>query len=150
MLLRTRNSAALLVARLAAGIVIFPHGAQKALGMFGGPGFSGTIDSFQTNLGIPAVATILAIAAEFLGGLGLIFGFLARLSALGVGVVMAVAVAKVHGEHGFFMNWFAQPDRGQGFEYHILMIGLCLAVLIGGAGALSVDRSLSKKDPAEG
>jgi len=144
MLLRTRNSASLLVARLAAGLVILPHGAQKALGMFGGAGISGTLDFFQSNLGIPAAATILAIAAEFLGGLGLVFGFLARLSALGVGAVMVVAVVKVHGDHGFFMNWYGTAGKGQGYEYHILMIGLCLAVLIGGAGALSVDRSLSK------
>jgi putative oxidoreductase len=142
-LLRTQSSLPLLVARVTAGAVILPHGLQKALGLFGGQGFSATMKAFTENLGIPWAFALLAILAESLGGLGLILGVFARVAALGVGSVMAVAVVKGgHLENGFFMNWFGN-QKGEGFEYHLLMIGLCLAVLIGGAGSFSYDRHAS-------
>ena len=62
---------------------------------------------FRDQLGIPAPLAYLAIAAEFFGGLGLIVGFLARVAAVGVAVTMAVAMVKVHLQHGFFLNWLA-------------------------------------------
>jgi putative oxidoreductase len=143
-LFKTNNSVAPTLARLTLGIVFFPHGAQKVLGWFGGYGFSGTMTFFTQQMHIPAVLAVLAIAAEFLGSLGLITGFLARLSALGVAVNMAVAVAMVHHANGFFMNWYGN-QKGEGFEYHILAIGLALIVMIYGAGALSVDGAIAGK-----
>ncbi len=78
------------------------------------------------------------------GDLALLFGFLTRIAAFGIFVVMATAVALVHGKLGFFMNWFGQRPAGvEGFEYHILALALAFAVTIRGAGALSVDRSLA-------
>ncbi len=68
--------------RLVLGVVFFAHGAQKALGWFGGYGFSGTMGFFTQQLGIPAPLVFLAICAEFLGGIGLIVGFLTRIAAL--------------------------------------------------------------------
>jgi len=145
-LIGTSNSIPLAIVRLMLGLVMFPHGAQKMLGWFGGHGFSGTM-GFFTHQGIPAPLAFLAIAAEFFGGLGLIVGFLSRIAAFGVLCNMAVAVLTVHFHNGFFMNW-AGTNKGEGFEYHLLAIAMALAVMIGGAGAPSVDRALSGSGPA--
>ena len=147
-LLKTRDSFPLAIIRLMLGLVMFPHGAQKMLGWFGGHGFSGTM-GFFTHQGIPASLAFLAIAAEFFGGLGLILGFLSRIAAFGVLCNMAVAVLTVHFHNGFFMNW-AGTNKGEGFEYHLLAIAMALAVMIGGAGAPSVDRALRvRRSPAD-
>jgi putative oxidoreductase len=140
-LIRTTNDPTLTVLRLVVGIVFFAHGAQKALGWFGGPGFSQTMTAFQQS-GIPAVFAFLAICAEFLGGLGLIFGFLGRVAAFGIMCNMVVAIAKVHFPHGFFMNWMGN-QAGEGFEFHLLALASALVVLVKGSGALSVDQLLS-------
>ena len=141
-LLRTTDSVGPLIARLALGIVIFPHGAQKVLGWFGGHGFSGSMGFFTNQMHIPALFAFLAIMAEFAGSLGLIFGVLSRLAAFGIAVNMVVAIAMVHHANGFFMNWFGN-QKGEGFEYHLLAIGLALIVIIQGAGKASVDRIIS-------
>ena len=104
-LFATDDSAATAILRLVLGIVFFAHGAQKMLGWFGGYGFSGTMGFFTGALHIPAPFAFLAIAAEFFGGLGLIFGFLTRVAAFGIAVNMLVAIAMVHSSFGFFMNW---------------------------------------------
>ena len=143
-LISTRNDAAIMVVRLMLGIVFFPHGAQKMLGWFGGNGFSGTMHYFTENAHIPAVFAFLAIAAEFFGSLGLILGFLSRIAAFGIAVNMLVAIATVHHRFGLFMNWTGQ-QRGEGFEYHLLVIAMALAVMIRGAGAASVDLTLSRR-----
>lgn len=132
-----------LVLRLTLGIVIFPHGAQKVLGWFGGGGFGGTIGFFEQTWGIPAFLTVLVIIAEFFGSLGLIVGFLSRLCAVGIGLVMAGAMFMVHWPNGFFMNWTGQ-QAGEGFEYHLLAIGIALALLVTGSGKWSVDKALTK------
>jgi putative oxidoreductase len=137
-LLKTNNSFAPTLARLTLGIVMFPHGAQKVLGWFHGPGLSGTMNFFTQQMHIPAVFAVLAIAAEFLGSLGLITGFLSRIAAFGIAVNMIVAVKMVHGANGFFINWYGN-QKGEGFEYHILAVGLALIVMIYGAGLASVD-----------
>jgi putative oxidoreductase len=138
----TRDDVGLLIARLALGIVILPHGLQKTLGLFGGAGFSGTM-GFFIHQGLPSTIAFLVIMAESFGALGLIIGFLSRLAAFGLGVDMLGAIFMVHLPNGFFMNWFG-TKQGEGFEYHILAIGLCLVVLIGGAGKWSVDKLLVK------
>jgi putative oxidoreductase len=139
---RTEDDSALLVARLALGIVFLPHGLQKTLGLFGGAGFSGTM-GFFTQQGLPSIIAFLVIIAESFGALGLIIGFLSRLAAFGIGLNMLGAILMVHLPNGFFMNWFG-TQKGEGFEYHILAIGLALVVLIGGGGKWSVDRLLLK------
>jgi putative oxidoreductase len=133
-----------LIARLALGAVMFPHGAQKALGWFGGYGFAGTMGFFTGQLGIPAALAALAIAAEFLGSIGLLAGALSRVAAFGVASVMGVAVLLVHARVGFFMNWYG-AQQGEGFEYHLLAIGLALVVMAKGAGAWSVDRWIARR-----
>jgi putative oxidoreductase len=140
----TDNSYAQLVARLALGIAIFPHGAQKLVGIWGGHGPADVIANFEKWFGIPSWLTVLVIAAEFFGGLMLIFGLFSRFAAFGIACVMVGAIAMLHGRVGFFMNWYG-TQRGEGFEYHILAIGLAIGIMIGGSGAWSIDRLLSKK-----
>ena len=141
-LIVTDNDAAITVLRLVLGIVFFAHGAQKMLGWFGGYGFSGTMGFFTGMMHIPAVFAFLAISAEFFGGLGLIFGLLTRVAAFGIFCNMLVAVAMVHHQFGFFMNW-AGTQKGEGFEFHLLALAMTGFLMIRGAGAASVDRLLS-------
>jgi putative oxidoreductase len=145
-LITTDDSPATVVLRLVLGVVFFAHGAQKLLGWFGGPGFSGTMGLFTGYLHIPAPFALLAIAAEFLGGLGLILGFLTRIAAFGIAVNMLVAVAMVHRSFGFFMNW-AGTQKGEGFEYHLLVLAITAYLMIRGAGAFSVDRVIATASP---
>lgn len=139
----TDNSIVALIARVALGVVILPHGLQKLLGMFGGGGFSGTVDFFVSQ-GTPAAIAFLIIICESFGALGLIIGFLSRLAAFGIGLIMLGAIFLVHLPNGFFMNWFGN-QKGEGFEYHILAIGLALVVLIKGSGMWSVDGLIAKE-----
>ena len=138
----TENSAAIAILRLVLGIVFFAHGAQKMLGWFGGNGFSGTMGAFTNSMHIPAVFAFLAIAAEFFGGIGLILGLLTRIAAFGVAADMVVAVLTVHIHVGFFMNWTG-TQKGEGFEYHLLVLAMTVFLMIKGGGAASVDRAIS-------
>ncbi|MFO0751879.1 MAG: DoxX family protein, partial [Thermodesulfovibrionales bacterium] len=124
------------------GIVFFPHGAQKVLGWFGGGGFSGTMGFFTGTLGIPAVFALLAILSEFLGSLGLLTGFLTRIAAFGIACNMVVAVFMLHLQNGFFMNWFGN-QKGEGFEYHLLVVAITIVLMIRGGGRWSVDGLLA-------
>jgi len=142
-LLSTENDGAALLLRLGLGVVMFPHGAQKLLGWFGGYGLSGTLHHFTENMGIPFIFALAAILAESLGALALIGGLFSRLAALGVGVTMTVAALMGHVHNGFFMNWFGNQP-GEGFEYHILAVTIALAIVIKGGGKWSLDRLLSK------
>jgi len=141
-LLATDNDRATTIIRLVLGVIFFAHGAQKVLGWFGGYGFTGTMGFFTGVLHIPAVFAFLAIAAEFLGGLGLIFGLLTRVASFGVFCNMIVAVALVHSQFGFFMNWTG-AQKGEGYEYHLLLLAASAFLMIRGAGAASVDQLLS-------
>ncbi|NIO15561.1 MAG: DoxX family membrane protein [Deltaproteobacteria bacterium] len=143
-LIKTENDLAALFLRILLGVVMFPHGAQKALGWYGGGGFSGTMGFFTTKMGIPYVLALLVIAAEFLGSLGLIAGLLTRVAAFGIFSVMVGAIYLVHWKIGFFMNWFGK-NPGEGYEYHLLAIAIALALMIKGGGALSVDRAISRE-----
>jgi len=141
-LLVTDDNTATVILRLVLGVVFFAHGSQKMLGWFGGYGFSGTMAYFTGPAHIPALFAFLAIAAEFFGGLGLMFGFLTRIAAFGISVNMLVAIATVHGAAGFFMNWTG-TQKGEGFEYHLLVLAMTAFLMIRGAGAFSLDRAIT-------
>lgn len=125
---------ALLIARLIVGIIFMAHGSQKLLGAFGGPGLSAVVQ-MMGPLGY------LVTIGEFFGGLGLIAGFLSRFSAASIIVIMLGAIAMVHGKIGFFMNWTGNQP-GEGFEYHLLAIGILLTILIAGPGRFALARYL--------
>ena len=133
-----------LILRLTLGLVMFPHGAQKLLGWYGGFGFNGTMGFFTDVMHLPWIIAFLVIVGEFFGSLGLLIGFLTRLSAASLAVIMVGAIVTTHIPHGFFMNWFGK-QQGEGFEYHLLVIGISLALLITGAGKWSVDRFIAEK-----
>jgi putative oxidoreductase len=147
-IVHTSNDPTLLVLRLVLGSVFFAHGAQKILGWFGGDGFTGTMGFFTQQMGIPTPLAVLAIAAEFFGGLGLLVGFLGRIAALGILSNMVVAVLMVHRPYGFFMNW-AGNQQGEGYEYHLLAMALGVAILMNGSGAFSMDRLLTGPSASE-
>ena len=141
---RTGPDAGALVARVALGTVMLPHGAQKLLGWFGGYGFSGTMGFLTGDAGLPWIVAFTVILAESIGALALVLGLFGRVGALGVAAVMIGAIVTVHASHGFFMNW-AGSQKGEGFEYHLLALGLAAVVLVKGSGALSVDRLLVRE-----
>ena len=122
---------------------MLPHGAQKALGMFGGGGFAATMKGMSQGMGIPSIIVLLVIVSEFLGSMGLILGVATRFCAFGTFAVMMGAIFMVHLPNGFFMNWFGQK-AGEGFEFHLLAIGMAVALIITGGGRWSVDRFLGE------
>jgi putative oxidoreductase len=128
--------------RLAVGGVMIVHGLQKTAGLFGGAGFNGTMKMFTEGMHIPYAFALAAIVSESLGSLCLILGFLTRFWAICLAIMISFAVYKVHWVNGFFMNWTGK-QKGEGFEFHILVFGMALALLILGAGKLSLDSALS-------
>lgn len=143
-LVTTRNDHSLGLARFILGLIFFAHGAQKALGWFGGQGFEKTMASFTGFMGIPTAFALLAILAEFLGGLGLLVGLLSRIAAFAIFANMVVAVLKVHIRNGLFMNWTG-TQHGEGYEFHLLVMAIAILVMAHGAGAWSLDRALSRE-----
>jgi len=137
------NNAATLL-RIVLGIILFPHGAQKMLGWFGGYGFNGTMGFLTGAAGLPWIIAFLVIAIEFFGAIALIFGFATRIVAVGIISLFAGIIFTSHSANGFFMNW-AGTQKGEGYEYHLLVIGIAVALLVTGAGKWSVDYALQKK-----
>lgn len=131
---------ALSIVRLVLGIIFFMHGAQKVLGWFGGQGLSATIQMMSANL--PVILAYMVAFGELLGGIALIVGFLSRLAAAGIFIIMAGAIITIHGKVGFFLM---MPGReGVGYEYNLALIAMSLAVVIGGGGCLALDRFFCK------
>ena len=139
----TEKASAPVILRLTLAAAIFPHGAQKLLGWFGGYGFQGTMGFFTGAMGLPWLLALGVILIEFFAPLMLVLGVGTRLAALGLGTVMTTAMLMVHIHNGFFMNWFG-TQKGEGIEYFLLVIGLALALIVSGGGRWSVDRTLGK------
>ena len=118
----------LLLLRLILGTIFIAHGMQKLFGVFGGSGIGGFTEALG-NMGIllPGVMAWVVALVEFLGGIGLIFGIFPRLSAIGIGLVMVVAILKIHLSQGLFAS------QG-GFEFQLLILGVAIAIALMGAG----------------
>lgn len=142
-LLRTPDDKVLTLLRIVLAIVVFPHGAQKMLGWYGGFGPAGTLGFLTSQMHIPYAIALLVFVGEFFAPIALFFGFLGRLSALAIAIDFAVVVLKVHAQNGFFMNWGGQ-QRGEGYEFFILLIGIAVALVIRGSGAWSIDRLIAR------
>ena len=143
-LFQTNASFSYWVPRVILGCVMFPHGAQKLFGWFGGFGFTNTMTYFTETAGLPWIIAFLIIMGESLGSLGLIVGFFTRLSAFGLICIMVGAIITVHIPNGLFMNWLGK-QAGEGFEYHLLVIGISIPLLVSGGGKYSVDGLINKK-----
>ena len=133
-----------LLIRIPLGLIFIAHGSQKLLGLFGGSGLTATFRNFEDKLGIPPIFTLLAIIAEFGGGIGVMSGFLTRLSASGIAAVMAVAIYKVHWTHGFFLNAYCLPGRGHGIEFTLALFAMALYLAVVGGGKWCIDRLIFK------
>ena len=142
-IIKTNKSNAAAVLRVALGLVLFPHGAQKILGWFGGFGFTGTMNYFTGTLHLPWIIALLVILIEFIGSLMLITGTATRVAALLIIINFIGVILTAHLANGFFINWLGN-QKGEGYEYHLLIIGMAASLLISGAGAFSVDRLMSK------
>jgi Predicted membrane protein len=137
----TDNSWTGFILRFTLGIVLFPHGAQKMFGWFGGPGFSGEMHHLTHQAGLPAFVAVLVILIEFFAALMFITGAGSRIAVVAVIGLFIGIIWYVHASMGFFMNWFGTMPAGhEGYEYHLLMIGLAIALLFTGSGRFSVDR----------
>lgn len=143
-LLATHPNIGFSIARLSLGLVIFPHGAQKLLGLFGGYGYSATMESLTTQMGLPSIVAFSIIMIEFFGSISLILGFFSRFWAVTLVGMFIGIIYTTQFENGFFMNWFGN-QTGEGYEYSLLIIGLALCILVNGSGKWSIDHVISKK-----
>jgi len=137
------NNWSALMARLALRLVVFPHGAQKLLGLFGGYGFNGTMGFLTTQAGLPYIIALLVILIESVAALFVLFGFFTRIAAFGIFGLFTGIMFKIHAANGFFMNW-AGNQKGEGIEYFLLLIGLAIVLIISGGGKASFDAALTK------
>ena len=138
------NNLAATIGRTTLGIVLLAHGAQKFLGWFGGYGFDGTMAYLTHTAGLPWLIALLVIVIEFFGSLSLIIGFATRLWSMAILILALGIIETVHFQFGFFMNWFGN-QKGEGFEYFLLMLGLAGSLIFSGGGMLSVDSLLVRK-----
>lgn len=143
-LFQTDRSWVTFALRVVVGLVILPHGLQKLVGAFGGYGFDGTMGFLTGQVGLPWIVAFLVIAIESFGALALLAGLLTRPAALGLIAVMVGAVVTTHLPHGFFMNWTG-AQGGEGFEYHLLVVGIAAALTVFGGGRWSLDRLVAAR-----
>lgn len=142
-LLNTDHSYVSLLQRIALGLVILPHGAQKLLGWYGGFGFDASLNWFASTLHVPAAVAALVVFSDFFGSLALIAGAGTRIASFGATATMLGAIVMVHAPNGFFMNWFG-TQAGEGFEFHLLALALSIPLMVKGAGAYSLDGLLAR------
>jgi putative oxidoreductase len=142
-IIKTNENWGQLIARLTLGLVLFPHGAQKMLGLFGGYGFTATIEALTNQMQLPWLIAFLVIIIEFFGAIFLIIGFANRIWSLAILFLFVGIIFTEQIQHGFFMNWFG-AQQGEGYEYSILVIGLAISILINGAGKFSIDNKIIK------
>ena len=130
----TPRSLAPFFLRITLAVIFFYHGAQKAFGWFGGDGWSGTIALWSRSEGIhlPAFFVGLMIIAEVTVSLGLLFGFLTRLAAIVVVILMASSLMFVHGGTTF-----------EAVEFPLVVMAVGISLLLTGGGCFSMDRRVS-------
>ncbi|MBK6266076.1 DoxX family protein [Marivirga sp. S37H4] len=145
---QTDNSWTPLVLRIFLGLVVFPHGAQKLFGWFGGYGFSGTMDFFTDAVGLPWIIGFFVIILESIGAIALVAGVATRLIAIAYAFLAAGIIFSSHFQHGFFMNWFGN-QAGEGYEYFLLWIGMAIALFISGGGKFSIDKEIIMTNKAK-
>lgn len=144
LILNTNDNWSAFIVRITLGSILFPHGAQKLIGWFGGYGFTGTMNFFTETMGLPWIIGFLVIVLEFFGAIAIVIGFAGRIWSSGILLLMLGIIASSHLSNGFFMNWFGN-QAGEGFEYHLLIIGMAVSLIVSGSGAYSVDKIISSQ-----
>lgn len=142
--MQTKDHLSGMIIRLTLGLVILPHGCQLLFGWFGGHGFSGSMQYLTGTAGLTWLVGFLVILLQFFGSLLIIAGFAARLMAFAMMGLFSGMILTTHLDHGFFMNWYGS-SKGEGFEYHLLVIGLACCLLLNGAGKFSLDYLITCK-----
>lgn len=137
-LYRTLGPAADAVVRLAAGLFLVPHGAQKLFGWFGGYGLEATGQFFSSKLGLPASFALIAGVVEVFGGLALALGFATRIAAALAAGLLVVAAFQVHLGNGFFWT-------SGGYEYPLLWAIVAASFAVKGGGRYSVDAAIGRE-----
>lgn len=143
-LITERSDRSALIARLTLGLVVFPHGAQKLMGWFGGYGFENTMNNFTSHMQLPWIIAFLVILIESIGSICIVAGFATRFWAIAMFINFIGIIFTAHIKHGFFMNWNMLPDVPEGFEYHLLIVGLCIILIVVGGGKWSVDAAMHR------
>ncbi len=141
-ILQTVPSYAFVILRLGLAVTFFAHSAQQLFGWFGGRGLGDTIGNWNKKRGIPVPLCVLGLFIEFGGALAMLSGFLVRPAALGLAAFMFMAMKEAHWENGFFLN--QGPGKGAGIEFCLALFTMAVALLVGGAGTLSIDYLLSR------
>ena len=122
--------------RIIAGLIIFPYGMQKLFPWFGGWGIKKTLKQLTLKK-IPTFIAWLVIVGQSFGSIALVAGFLGRIAAGGLFIIFTGALI-VHLPDGWAMNWFGEK-KGEGIEYHVMLLSLLLIVIVRGSGAMSID-----------
>ena len=144
-ILATHDTWSLTILRIFLGLIMWPHGAQKLLGWFGGAGPAAFMQSFEKVSGLPGWLGWFVIIIEAVGAICLMLGFWVRLWGLAfIGLFVGIILA-IHLPYGFFMNWGGN-QAGEGYEYHLLVIGMAWALAVGGAGKLSIDQTMANQE----
>lgn len=138
----TSDSWAATIARLTVGLIMLPHGMQKVFGLYGGEGFTKTMKRFTNDMGYPSIIAFLIIFFEFFGAVGLIVGFASRIMAFGIIILMIGAILVAHRQYGYFLNWH-NTKEGEGMQFNLLMIGICIVVMILGSGKMGLDNFIN-------
>lgn len=136
--LTTENHITGLIIRLTLAVIILPHGLQLLLGWFGGNGFTSSMNFFTSTVGLPWIIAFLVIALQSAGAILILAGLAARVVALAMMILFTGMILTAHLEHGFFMNW-SGTQKGEGFEFHLLVISLAFLLALNGAGKYSID-----------
>jgi len=141
-ILDTPPSYAFIFLRLGLAVTFFFHSTQHIFGWFGGHSVKGHLANWRDKYAIPVPIGALGLFIEFFGSFALLTGCLTRPFALGLALFIAIAMYKSHLGHGFFLA--RRPGDASGIEYTLALLLMAVALFIGGGGAFSVDRLLSR------
>ena len=129
------------ILRLTLAIVMIPHAIQHTTGGLGGFGYTGFTGYLTDTLHIPWLFAFFVVAIEVIAPILLLLGLASRVASISLIILMIAIILSSHIQHGFFMNWLGN-QRGEGFEYHLLYIGLATALTINGSGKYAIDQSI--------
>ncbi len=139
------DNLAALAARITLALVVFPHGAQKLFGWFGGYGFTTTLHYLTGGPDLPWIIALFVILIESIAPLFLLVGYGTRIASILIFFNFIGVMFHSHVKNGFFMNWQRVPDTGEGYEFFLLLLGLTIVLMFTGGGGFSVDAAITNK-----